>query len=131
MIANFLFTLLSEAMLCIQYSKIASYSFIPSLLWSTSPPMSFYYNLHTLLYSTVFIHSFNMYKPPFLMLINNKRSLNSSEDFLSCSVTLHIHCTIMSFISSFAKSSSLIVQVSLPQCITPDTFPEKFTFCGQ
>ena len=57
-------------------------NFIPSLSWSTSPPMS-YYNLPTLLYLSTY---------SFLMFTNPRWSLNLSEDF---SVTLHIHHTII------------------------------------
>ena len=42
------YSVLSLITLYILHSKIASYNSIPSLLWSTSPPISFYYNLPTL-----------------------------------------------------------------------------------
>ena len=45
-----LYSALSHVTLHIQHSNITSYNFIPSLSWSTSPLMSFYYNLSTLLY---------------------------------------------------------------------------------
>ena len=62
----------------------------------------------------------------FLCLPTPKQSLNSSEDFLSFSVTLHIHCTIsMSFLSSFAKFSSFNAQVSLPWRTTLLTYAWK------
>ena len=63
LIANFHFTFLCHITLYIQHSKNFSHNFILSLLWSTSLPMSFYYNVPTL-YRTVFVHSFNMSKPP-------------------------------------------------------------------
>ena len=48
---------LNHITLYIQYSKIASYNFIPSLSWS------YYYNVPILLYLAIFVHSFNMSKP--------------------------------------------------------------------
>ena len=54
------YSVLSHVTLYIQHSKIALYNFIPSLSWSTSSPLSFYYTLPTLPYPTVFAHSFNI-----------------------------------------------------------------------
>ena len=109
-----LYTVTSHVTSYTWHSKIALCYFIPSL-----PPMSYYYNLATSRYPNVIVHSFNISKPPkpttlFLMLTNPMQTFNSSENFLSCDVSLHIHCTIkLSFRSSFAKSSYFTAQVLL------------------
>ena len=53
---NLHFTLCCAMSLYIQHSKITPYNFIPSLLWSTSLPKSFYYNLLRFLCPTVIVH---------------------------------------------------------------------------
>ena len=64
------YSILVHAMLCIQHSEMASHNFIPSISWSTFPPMFSYYSSYVLLlqspytfYTSVFLHSINMSKP--------------------------------------------------------------------
>ena len=66
------------------------------------PPMSFYYNLPTLFLPNCPCPFFHMSKPPLSTPLyavsyayHPRWSLNSSEDFLFFSVTLHIHRTII------------------------------------
>ena len=71
-----------------------------------SHTISFYYNA----YPFGFVHPFKLPVYHFIysfLCLPRRRCFNSSEYFLSFSVPLHIHHTmIMSFLSSFAKSIS-------------------------
>ena len=111
---------------------------LAQLTWSTSPPMS-YHNFPTLLYPTVFVHSSP--PPPYVLVLQSPYTSlpnclcpffqhtqtiflcvptlgdlsTHQKTFYSSVSRLHIHRKIiMSFLSSFAKSSSFTAQVPLP-----------------
>ena len=125
-----LYSLLSQVNLHILYSKITFYNLIQSI----SGPLLLCHLLQSPYTSlpNCANHLSLLLCMQLLMLTNTMWTFNSSEDFLSFSVTLHTHHTIIvSFLSNFAKSFFHCQGLITVENNTPNTCLEHFTFCAQ